>query len=350
MIANPSLTPRLSVIVRSYNRLANLAELLERLLRQDHDSFEIVVVEQSTNRPAADVARVEALARDPRVRLFRHPPLGGPGARNAGVRAARGEIFVFIDDDDLPLQDDWLRRHEAAYADPKCLAVTGRHVNEGQRGKPYTNMAYANRCVLSLNALKFQRVYVCTETRKKVQTLHGTNASLRRSAVERFGMWDECTPIEDELSFIYRLDAGIADDEYLLFEPDAPILRRLDAPGGMAKRALRAHGFARKLFLFLHNITGHYFPVRFTLLYPLYFLYAAFRVGDWINSMSRRHSTPARRIGALAGFYVVMPLLWTYWLFQLGADRVRNGPPARATAAPEVSVAIGPPQVAADRS
>ena len=35
--------PRISVVVRSYNRLGVLAELLEILLAQDHDSFEIVV-------------------------------------------------------------------------------------------------------------------------------------------------------------------------------------------------------------------------------------------------------------------------------------------------------------------
>ena len=35
------------MIVRSYNRLPALCELLERLRRQDHPSYEIVVVEQS---------------------------------------------------------------------------------------------------------------------------------------------------------------------------------------------------------------------------------------------------------------------------------------------------------------
>src|SRR3954468_24177563 len=93
--------PRVSVIVRSFNRLGALAELLTALLAQDHDSFEIVVVEQSTERMSADLARIDALARDPRVRILRSRPLGGPGARNAGVRAARGDLLVFIDDDDL---------------------------------------------------------------------------------------------------------------------------------------------------------------------------------------------------------------------------------------------------------
>ena len=56
---------------------------------------------------------------------------------------------------------------------------------------------------------------------------------------------------------------------------------------------LRPETFARKLFTFLHNITGHYFPVRFTLLYPIYYAYAMYCVADWVWSMSRYASSPA---------------------------------------------------------
>src|SRR5262245_66688280 len=85
--------PRVSVIVRSYNRLPALAELLEALLAQDHDSFEVVVIEQTEAADAdeRDRARLDELARDPRIRVLHHPPLGGPGARNAGVRASTGD-------------------------------------------------------------------------------------------------------------------------------------------------------------------------------------------------------------------------------------------------------------------
>src|SRR4029077_13458230 len=69
-----SVTPRVSVIVRSFNRLGALAELLVALLAQDHDSFEIVVIEQSTERPPEDVARIDALARALRGRVPRPAP------------------------------------------------------------------------------------------------------------------------------------------------------------------------------------------------------------------------------------------------------------------------------------
>lgn len=314
--------PRLSVIVRSYNRLPALAELLTALLAQDHDSFEIVVIEQSTRRAPDDVARIDALARDRRVQLHRHPPLGGPGARNAGVRAARGDLLVFIDDDDLPASTDWLRRHEANFADPRCLGVTGQFVDDGP---PYVNPARARRLVLSFNLLRWQRVYARTDQRKRVESLMGGNAAIRRSTLERFGLWDECTPIEDEPSLAYRINAGKRGDEYLLFDPSPKMIRRLDVPGGMAKRTLSGPAYARRVFTFLHNIVAHYFPIRFALLYPLYIGFVGFHVIEWIVSDSKKHRTLGRRVWGVSGFVLSLVPLWLAWLAIWWVRRLRDG-------------------------
>ena len=328
-------TPRLSVIVRSYNRLPALAELLTALLAQDHDSFEIVVVDQTIDARPSERAAVHALARDPRVRLFTYPPLGGPGARNAGVRNARGQLFVFIDDDDLPASTDWLRLHEANFADPRCLGATGRF---GDDGPPYVNLPRARRLVLSFNVLKWQRVYARTDERKHVESLMGGNAAIPRTTLERFGLWDECTPIEDEPSLAYRICAGKRADEYLVFDPAPRMIRRLDVPGGMAKRTMSAPVYAKRVFTFLHNIVGHYFPVRFALLYPAYVAFVAFHVVEWICSDSKKHRTFARRAWASAGIVVALPPLWAVWLAQWWYMRLRDGEPAHR---PELEIASG---------
>jgi glycosyltransferase involved in cell wall biosynthesis len=328
--------PRISVVVRSYNRLGVLAELLQALLAQDHDSFEIVVIEQSTLRPPEDVARVDALARDRRLRLLRHPPLGGPGARNAGVRAARGDLLVFIDDDDLPVGRDWLARHEAPFygsgADEQCLGVTGQFVEPG--AAPYVNPGRARRNVLSFNVLKWQRVYARSDAKKQVESLMGGNSAIPRRTLERFGLWDECTPIEDEPSLAYRINAGKRDGEYLLFDPSVQMIRRLDVPGGMAKRTMGGPTYAKRVFTFLHNIIGHYFPARFVLLYPAYFFLAVYHVTQWICSDSIKHKTLAQRVAAVTGLYLAFIPLWTFWLGAWCYHRIKDGePPHRPTLA-----------------
>jgi|GEM_PF-617755 len=337
--------PRLSVVVRSFNRLPALAELLEALLAQDHPSYEIVVIEQTPNGAPADQARIDELAADPRVRILRHPPLGGPGARNAGVRNARGDLLVFIDDDDLPASTDWLRRHEANFEDPRCLGVTGQFVDDGPA---YVNMARARRQVLSFNLLKWQRVYARTDEKKRVESLMGGNAAIPRTTLERFGLWDECTPIEDEPSLSYRINAAKRPDEYLLFDPAPKMIRRLDVPGGMAKRTMSGPVYARRVFTFLHNVIGHYFPVRFVLLYPLYLYFVGYHVIQWICSDSKKHQTLPRRIWATAGICLSLIPLWTVWLVEWWYHRLRDG---EAPHRPELSpLAIDAGHIAPDAS
>ena len=315
--------PRVSVVVRSYNRLPALIELLGMLLAQDHDSFEIVVVEQSTDRPAAEVAQLDALGRDARLRILKYPPLGGPCARNTGVRAACGDLLVFIDDDDLPVGRDWLTRHEANFGDDKCLGVTGQFVEPS--AAPYVNIERAHRDVLSFNVLKWQRVFARTVVRKRVESLMGGNAAIPRRTLERFGMWDECTPIEDEPSLAYRIAAGKDPDEYLLFDPTVQMIRRLDVPGGMAKRTMSGPRYAKRVFTFLHNIIGHYFPVRFVLLYPAYFYMCCYHVTQWICSDSIKHRTLFQRVWAVTGLYLSLIPLWIFWVGSWWFHRIKDG-------------------------
>ena len=336
--------PRISVIVRSYNRLGALAELLASLLAQDHDDFEIVVVEQSTVRPALELAAVDALARDPRVRVLRFAPLGGPGARNAGVRASRGELLVFIDDDDLPAARNWLRLHEANFADPRCLGVTGRFIDEHGAEPSAAHLARARRRVLSFNVLKWQVVYARADEKKRVESLMGGNAAIRRSTLERFGLWDECTPIEDEPSLAYRIAAGKRDDEYLLFDPAPEMIRRLDVPGGMAKRTMSGPRYGKRVFTFLHNVVGHYFPLRFALLYPAYLFFAAYHTVEWIGWDSKRHDSTIKRTLASVGLCLAFIPLWTVWVAQWWLRRMREGALAHAPQlAPRVREAIAQP-------
>lgn len=327
--------PRLSVIVRSYNRLPALCELLGRLRRQDHPSFEVVVVDQSTRREPEAEGQLGAIVRDdPRIRVLRYPPLGGPRARNEGVRASRGELLVFIDDDDLPSHDTWLTDHERNFEDPQCLAVTGRFLLEGGTEPPYGNMARARRNVLTFNVLMWQRVYARSDQRAKVTSAMGGNASWRRRALEQHGLWDECTPVEDEPSLCYRVHAGKQPGEHMIFDPVPTMIRRLGVAGGMDKRVLSPAGYGQKLFTFFHNIVAHYFPVRFALLYPLYVCTLAYQVYDWLFDDARGRSGAGKVLAAI-GFTLALPFLWTSWLVRWWVKRLQDGPaPHHPTIAP----------------
>ena len=323
------LAPRITVVIRSYNRLPALCELLEVILSQRCDQpFEVVVVEQSTITTPESLARLADFERDPRVRVLRHPPLGGPRARNVGCRAARGQIIAFMDDDDLPLGTQWLASHLRHFDDPLCLGVTGRFVRAEDEQPPRWSPARASALVLSyVPVLMYQQCYnyVDVERPVKVASVHGGNVSLRRSALERFGLWDECTRVEDELSFNYRLRARKRADEYLLYDPEALMLRRVDVPGGMNKRFMPVAAVGERLFEFLHNIIGHYFKARFILLYPAYALLLYGVCCGWVWSEIHGTGGVLRRLAVMLGLLLLLPLLWLRWSYRLLRKRLRGG-------------------------
>ncbi len=303
------MTPRLSVVIRSYNRLPALVGVLESLLAQRHDAFEIIVVDQSTEKPADATTKLAALAQDPRLRVLTFPPLGGGRARNIGVAAARGEVVVLLDDDDTPVGTDWLTKMEAPFADPGCLGITCRHLwrENDEPSSMYRKIA-RRRCMRLSPLLQTPSVYNRTdEAVRPVHYVHGTGGAIRRSAFERFGGWDIDTPIEDELSFALRVLAGKRDDEYFAFEPAATLRRGLDMGGGLGKRALSAGGFYRKFMTFVHVILGRYRRRRVQLLYPLYVLAGMMFVLDWIWNDALRYQSTLSRLGGSVMFVMTLP-------------------------------------------
>ncbi len=292
-----------SVVVRSFNRLPSLCRLLEVLLDQRYPDFEIVVVDQSTWTPPDAGDRLRDLARDPRLRVLRHPPLGGARARNVGVRAARGEILLFIDDDDRPVGRDWITTHAAFYADPLCLGVTGRQMNhERDDPSPWYARRALSRCMGFMPLLRLPTTYVRHDRRvAPVGAVHGTNGSLRRDAVARFGGWDEDVTVEDETSFALRAAPLLRPGEYFAFEPGPVVMRGLDIPGGLAKRHVSAAGFFARLLDFVHTVLGRYMPWRVILLYPAYIVVLyGWTVGwIWTEALRHRGSTLSKLVATL---------------------------------------------------
>lgn len=319
--------PEVSVVVRSYNRYEALAELLGALLAQKTTrSFEVVVVDQTTRATDAARARLAELARDPRVRLLPFPPLGGPRARNEGVRATRGALILLIDDDDLPDGDGWIDAHAKNFDDPHVVAVTGGERLEGGRQPPYRDMDRARRLVLSLSPLMWQRIYCRVDVRKEVESLRGSNVALRRSLIERVGLWDEGTPVEDELSFCYRLRARRQPGEKVLFDPEAQMLRRMNIPGGMDKRRMTPWRYAERHFTFFHAIVAHYHPLRFWLLYPAYVGLLLGVTTEWLWDDREGDASAAGKLATLGAFALSLPFAWLLWGTRLLAKRIKHGP------------------------
>lgn len=93
------MSPAVSVITPTLNRLSFLRRALDSLSSQTFEDWEAVVV---VDGPSPELAAFVAGHPDPRVRLVQREETGGTAAaRNSGLEAARGRYVGLLDDDDI---------------------------------------------------------------------------------------------------------------------------------------------------------------------------------------------------------------------------------------------------------
>lgn len=91
---------KISVVVPSYNVEKYLPRLVDCILSQDEQSWEMILVNDGSKDNTGKVCDESAL-RDSRIKVIHQENQGLSGARNSGIKAAKGEWIAFIDADDL---------------------------------------------------------------------------------------------------------------------------------------------------------------------------------------------------------------------------------------------------------
>lgn len=112
----------ISIVIPAHNRPAFLLEAVGSIAAQTYSNYEVVVIDDGSTPPISRPALEEVLGAP--VVLYRHDSAQGvPKAKNAGVKAARGEIILLLDDDDLLMPDSLERIFHAFsnYPEIDCL-------------------------------------------------------------------------------------------------------------------------------------------------------------------------------------------------------------------------------------
>ena len=111
--------PRISVVVCTHRRRRYLSQLLAAIAALDPQPLETIVVD---NDPGDEDCRAEVEAGG--LRYVREDRRGLDNARNAGLRAAAGDVVAFVDDDCV-VPPGLLRPLARAFAHPSVATITG---------------------------------------------------------------------------------------------------------------------------------------------------------------------------------------------------------------------------------
>ena len=123
----PQTSPKVTVVLPTYNRGEHLRAAAASVVAQSFEDFELLIVDDGSYE---DIGAVLATAQeDPRVRIIRHPEnRGTAAARNTGTSQAKGEYIAFLDSDDVWFGDKLARQLAWMESKRKPISCTGYRI------------------------------------------------------------------------------------------------------------------------------------------------------------------------------------------------------------------------------
>lgn len=189
---HPASDSLVSVIIPCYAQGHFLRDAIESVLRQTHDHYEIIVV----NDGSPDGELIDRIVREyeGRVIYVQQANAGLSGARNAGLRQAHGEYVICLDADDRLLPDA-MRVGLAAWAEhPDASLVWGFHTLIDEHGEPSTAEAHVRLSEGSYPALLEKNTIGCP-----------VNVMFRRRSLVEVGAFSTTQRYAEDYELFLRL-------------------------------------------------------------------------------------------------------------------------------------------------
>src|SRR5437588_286923 len=127
-----------TVVVPTFRRPASLQRTLEALIAQRHPGvdWDVVVVDNDDAPEATEVVQALAPRMPIPIRCVQEPKRGACHARNRGISEVQAPITVFLDDDVIPADHDWLAHLLQPLLEHRCQGVAGRVLLDPHAPRP----------------------------------------------------------------------------------------------------------------------------------------------------------------------------------------------------------------------
>src|SRR5881296_256892 len=183
--------PNVSILIPVKNEEKVIGRLLDAVTRLDYprENLEAVVVEDGSVDRTLEICR-EYASRFPWVKIFHRNTSRGKGdALNFAFQQSTGEIIATFDADDVP-EVQSIRKALRYFNRPEVGAVHGFHRTLNLKESVIARLAAYETFLYRLaNDGKYAlRLFV---------TFSGSNTFFRRSALEKVGLWDPTSLVED---------------------------------------------------------------------------------------------------------------------------------------------------------
>ena len=320
--------PFISVVLPAYNGAATIGRALDSLLSQDYpkDRYEIIVVNDgSTDGTAKVVAARKA------IRYVELPQnMGIPTAQNAGLKAAKGDIYVNFNDD-CQAAPDFLSQLARGYAElDKPVGIGGivikqaaghvkglvaNYIEASGSGTPPKDSAIGPAFLPSAARRLLTYLFGNYASRKvapssgrgsdEVVELYGANASFPITMLREVGGWDTGMAarviggIEDR-DICFRLKQRFPDHHFYALHSARVMLEQDPDDTAVSIKSYLLRQYRRGPFNYAFHAKNGLMPPLFP--FPLL-------IGLTVLAM-----LPFAPLLALAGLLLLPPLCYGWWI------------------------------------
>lgn len=246
--------PFISIVVCTFHRIDHLKKCIKGVLTNNYDKYEIIIVDQGKNDTTRDMINNEFL-NESKIKYIHSSIVGLSHARNIGLRNAKGEIIVFIDDDAVP-DPGWLEAYVKVFTEnePNPVMVGGKIEPAWEIAKPKW-YPEERQFILGIYDIG-DNIKPFPETDLPV----GANFAILRSVLENFGGFDDRVGFNEE-----RENSMIAGEDSLIglrvrkagypiyYQPDAKVAHYISAEKLSRKYFLRRHFWEGKTHVILED-------------------------------------------------------------------------------------------------
>jgi len=192
--------PEVSVIIPTFNRSLTTRRALESVLKQTHQNFELIVVDDGSSDESD-----KTLAHIHGIRYIKQRHLGVSAARNRGLQEAQANLVAFLDSDDswLPTK---LEQQVAFFAEkPRSWVMQTEEIwiRNGNRVNPLKKHQKKGGWIFN------DCLPLCIVSPSAIM--------MRRELFEKVGHFDETLPACEDYDLWLRIAAKFPID--LLSEP-----------------------------------------------------------------------------------------------------------------------------------
>jgi len=254
---------KVSVIICTLNRVDDLRKTLESIDDQVVHPDELLLVDQSDNQETKKLAQEK---RPYPVRYIPQKEKSLTTARNRGIRHAKGDIYVFLDDD-VTLDRDYLVNLIHSFESTNVAAVHGYITNYFHGPKllfilnKYYNWVFAND-FLSLFACRVRGIFGNTYplfmpvNELQCSTMSGCNFSLRASFIKKKKIQFD----EQLIRYSFKEDADVGHRIWqaggtILLNPEMLLVHHASTAGRITPIQQLRMRYAYFSYLFFKNVS-----------------------------------------------------------------------------------------------